>query len=334
MTGAMDHTPERRSPDLLDEAGPQLAALLGAAAEDLCTGPDELTRARHLREMATARSVPGPTRRPSPVRPVRRLVAAVAAALVAGVALGSVGALPGPIQEVASSVAARVGWDLPTPADRHAERRAPERPDTADEAGDPERVDPARPDDAGPPDSPPGRAGTAPGLTDRETPSSSVGRRPGYDGPPLDAWNRMPEWVQQRRDAAGPPSERPTAPDPRPEPPIEVPTPPDGAADGRPSAPNAPDAPSGAPDTAGPPDVPADPPAGRPEGSDAGRPPATDAVPPAAGGAGSGVGPDRADDGLPEPGSATSPPDRPVTESSQSDTESAERAQLDDRPSP
>jgi hypothetical protein len=330
MTGAMDQTPDRRSPDLLDEAGPELAALLQATADDLRRGPDELTRARHLRAMRAARCVPARAEPFSPIRPVRRIVASVAvAALAAGVALASVGALPGPVQEVASSVAARVGLDLPTPADR----RAPGRSDTADDAGDvagQEGARPGRSDEAARPDGPPGRDGSAPGLADREAPPGSIAqRRPGFDGPPLDAWNRMPEWLQQRRDATGPPSERPAPPDARPDPPVQVPTPRDGPPEGTPQAPSTPG--GGAPDTPAAPGSPADPPTDTPAGSDPGGPPATGAAPPAAGGGAPPAGPDD----TPAAGEAdTSPPDRPVTERSQSDTESAERAQPDDRPSP
>jgi hypothetical protein len=98
-----------RDPLLDPEEDPRVGAALDTIATALLTPPDELTAHRHRRGIARAR-------RGQPLVVAQRsLATGVAAAALVGV-LAVVGALPGPAQQVAADLAARVGLELPRPA--------------------------------------------------------------------------------------------------------------------------------------------------------------------------------------------------------------------------
>jgi hypothetical protein len=98
-----------RDPLLDPEEDPRVGAALDTIATALLTPPDELTAHRHRRGIARAR-------RGQPLVVAQRsLTTGVAAAMLVGV-LAVVGALPGPAQQVAADLAARVGLELPRPA--------------------------------------------------------------------------------------------------------------------------------------------------------------------------------------------------------------------------
>jgi hypothetical protein len=216
MTGVpMRDLPPPLPPDLAEDAGPELAGLLAASAATLRREPDPFTRARHLGAMAAARE-------PRRLHLLPR-IATVAAAVAAGVVvLASVGVLPGTVQQVAAAMASRVGWELPL-GDEDAVTPEDPTADGARSAGGSVDGEPAG--GAAGHAGGGGRAGTGPGttgagddagpdLTDHAarrhdpSPSAGAGRdaRQAPDGPPglanvpLDAWERIPTWLELRRD--------------------------------------------------------------------------------------------------------------------------------------
>jgi hypothetical protein len=207
MTGVPMHDrPTPLPPDLAEDAGPELAALLEAAAPALRSGPDPFTRARHLEAMAAAR----PPRR---AELLTRSIGTAAVAAAAGVvALASAGLLPGPLQEVAGAMASRVGWELPT-GDEAAV--TPEGPSADGEPAGGATGDAADGGAVGTGPGPIGGGGEAElGQTDRgpraheRSRPAAPGRDsqgapdvpPGLANLPLDAWERIPAWLELRRD--------------------------------------------------------------------------------------------------------------------------------------
>jgi hypothetical protein len=211
-----------RDPLLDPEEDPRVGDALDAIATVLTAPPDELTVQRHRRAIARAR-------RAQPLIIAQRsLATGVAAAAMVG-ALAFAGALPGPVQQAAADLAARVGLELPRPSGDAVPPVDPDATPPAAEA-DPSDADTGHGDDdarTGPAD-----AGTDdPALRRRDeatSPADPDHHRVPHDTPPprstqpdaTPAPTPLPTPTETRGPSnttppAGPPASTPT-PDPSP----------------------------------------------------------------------------------------------------------------------
>jgi hypothetical protein len=200
-------------PDVDADAGPALVALLSPAILEARRGPDELTRARHLRAI-TAEARAAHAARSHLGRGARTAVAAAAAGVVV---LAGAGALPAPAQQVAASVASRLGVELPLlprVVDRADRPHAPTgptpvaEPDGPPSPGPEERATPSPTSDA-PPTGAPAPAVERGGP---DVPVAPPASPPAIGPGALDAWERLPGWLDLRRDGRLPAPARPDEP--------------------------------------------------------------------------------------------------------------------------